>query len=73
VSAEATRLRDAVVRRVDPLEAGFTKVAVRRQNLAASAGATDFGAYFSYFSAFVMVAALLLTATFFRLAVEQRT
>lgn len=69
---EASRVRDSLVKTVDPLKAGFTSVAVRRQNVAASVGATDFGAYFSYFSAFVMVAALLLTATFFRLAVEQR-
>src|SRR6185503_7327606 len=47
-------------------------VDVRAQNLAASAGATDFGAYFSYFSFFLMVSALLLAALFFRLAVEQR-
>ena len=50
----------------------FSAVAVRDQNVAASAGATDFGAYFSYFSFFLMVAALLLTALFFRLSVEQR-
>ena len=40
--------------------------------MAASAGATDFGAYFSYFSFFLMVAALLLAALFFRLSIEQR-
>jgi putative ABC transport system permease protein len=45
---------------------------VRSQNLSASAGATDFGAYFSYFSFFLMVSALLLSALFFRLSVEQR-
>jgi ABC-type antimicrobial peptide transport system permease subunit len=45
---------------------------VRSQNLSASAGATDFGAYFSYFSFFLMVSALLLAALFFRLSVEQR-
>lgn len=50
----------------------FSTVAVRDQNVSASAGATDFGAYFSYFSFFLMVAALLLTALFFRLSVEQR-
>ncbi len=45
---------------------------VRSQNLSAAAGATDFGAYFSYFSFFLMVSALLLSALFFRLSVEQR-
>src|SRR5690606_17304088 len=38
----------------------------------ASVGATDFGAYFSYFSFFLVVSALLLTALFFRLGIEQR-
>jgi putative ABC transport system permease protein len=47
-------------------------VDVRLQNLAASVGATDFGAYFSYFSFFLMVSALLLAALFFRLSIEQR-
>jgi hypothetical protein len=31
-----------------------------------------FGAYFSYFSAFLMISALLLAALFFRLSIEQR-
>jgi ABC-type antimicrobial peptide transport system permease subunit len=47
-------------------------VDVASQNAAASAGATDFGAYFSYFSFFLMVSALMLTALFFRLSIEQR-
>jgi ABC-type lipoprotein release transport system permease subunit len=53
-------------------EEPITVVNVRSQNLSASAGATDFGAYFSYFSFFLMVSALLLSALFFRLSVEQR-
>jgi hypothetical protein len=51
---------------------GIRVIDVRSQNLSASAGATDFGAYFSYFSFFLMVSALLLAALFFRLSVEQR-
>jgi len=51
---------------------GIRVIDVRSQNLGASAGATDFGAYFSYFSFFLMVSALLLAALFFRLGVEQR-
>jgi putative ABC transport system permease protein len=51
---------------------GIRIIDVRTQNLSASAGATDFGAYFSYFSFFLMVSALLLAALFFRLSVEQR-
>ena len=57
---------------IDPIAAGFTVIDVRAQKLAASAGATDFGAYFSYFSFFLMVSALLLSALFFRLGIEQR-
>jgi hypothetical protein len=72
LDAAASRLRTAAVRVVDPLAAGFTVVDVRAQQLAASAGATDFGAYFSYFSFFLVVSALLLAGLFFRLGIEQR-
>ena len=53
-------------------EASIAATALRNQRVTASAGATDFGAYFSYFSFFLMVAALLLAALFFRLSIEQR-
>ena len=65
-------LRHQIVGGVDPVRAGLTVIDVPSQNLAASAGATDFGAYFSYFSFFLMVSALLLAALFFRLSIEQR-
>lgn len=55
-----------------PVRAGVTVVDVRAQNAAASVGATDFGAYFTYFSFFLVVSALLLTVLFFRLGIEQR-
>jgi ABC-type lipoprotein release transport system permease subunit len=71
-ATNADSLRAAIARAVDPGAAGFDVMNVRQQNLAASAGATDFGEYFAYFSAFLMVSALLLTALFFRLSVEQR-
>lgn len=45
---------------------------VRQQARAASRGSTDFGAYFVYFSFFLVAAALLLTGLFFRLGIEQR-
>jgi hypothetical protein len=45
---------------------------VREQALLSSRGATDFGAYFTYFSFFLVVSALLLAALFFRLGLEQR-
>ena len=45
---------------------------VRRLALDASAGATNFGEYFTYFSFFIVISALLLTVLFFRLGIEQR-
>ena len=58
--------------KLDPLALGFTVVAAREEGLKASAGATDFGQYFVYFSYFLVVAAMLLTGLFFKLGVEQR-
>jgi ABC-type antimicrobial peptide transport system permease subunit len=72
LKAAIDRVREEVTRDVSPSRAGFNVVDVRRQNLEASAGATDFGAYFAYFSFFLMVAALLLAALFFRLSLETR-
>ena len=57
---------------LDPFAMGFSVYEARAQGLAASRGATDFGAYFAYFSAFLVVSALLLAALFFKLGVEQR-
>ncbi len=57
---------------LDPTAMGFAVYAARVQALAASEGATDFGEYFVYFSFFLMAAALLLAALFFRLGIEQR-
>lgn len=57
---------------VDLAKDGLTLLPLREQALAASAGSTDFGMYFGMFSGFVMISALLLTALFFRLGLEQR-
>jgi ABC-type lipoprotein release transport system permease subunit len=57
---------------LDPFRMGFSVYPVRAQGLEASQGATDFGEYFLYFSFFLVVSALLLTALFFKLGVEQR-
>ena len=57
---------------LDPLQAGFSILPVRAQGLEASRGATNFGEYFLYFSFFLVISALLLTALFFKLGVEQR-
>lgn len=57
---------------LEPIRGGFSILPVRAQGLEASRGATDFGEYFLYFSFFLVVAALLLTALFFKLGIEQR-
>ncbi len=59
-------------RRIDPETVGFAVAAVRRDGLDSSRGAVDLGAYFLYFSFFLIVAAVLLSASFFRLGIEQR-
>jgi putative ABC transport system permease protein len=64
----AARLRAGM----DPLAFGLTTRDVRADGLAASRGATDFGEYFTYFSFFLVLSALILAALFFRLGVEQR-
>lgn len=58
--------------KLSPTQMGFQIVPVREQGLQASRGATDFGEYFLYFSFFLVVSALLLTALFFKLGIEQR-
>ncbi|MCA1567494.1 MAG: FtsX-like permease family protein [Acidobacteria bacterium] len=58
--------------RIDPLAANFSLYAARDEGLRASRGATDFGEYFLYFSFFLVVSALMLTALFFKLGIEQR-
>ena len=62
----------ALLRRLNPQEAGFALNAVREQGLAASRGSTDFGQYFAYFSSFLIAAAILLSVLVFKLMVEQR-
>jgi putative ABC transport system permease protein len=57
---------------LSPASAGVTFTPVREAALASSTGATDFGEYFTYFSFFIVVSAVLLALLFFRLGVEQR-
>ena len=57
---------------IDPLQAGLMVLPVRAQGLAAAQGSTDFGEYFTYFSFFLVISALVLTGLFFRLGIEQR-
>ena len=70
--AVAAALESALAQSLDPAAMGTAVVPARALALEASAGATDFGAYFTYFSFFLVVSALLLTVLFFRLGVEQR-
>lgn len=72
LSTAQAKLADALRQRLDPGAAGFAVLPVRARGLAAAEGATDFGEYFVYFSFFLIVAALLLAALFFKLGVEQR-
>src|SRR3954470_19026886 len=68
----ANRLRAALRPLLRPQAAGVTIRDVRHETLAASDGATDFGEYFTYFSFFLVAAAVILALLFFRLGVEQR-
>jgi hypothetical protein len=70
--ATASKLAAQLQADLDPAVAGVAVTPVREMALAASGGATDFGEYFTYFSFFLVVSALLLTVIFFRLGVEQR-
>ena len=63
---------ETLAREIDPEATGFTVAAARRNGLDASRGAVDLGEYFLYFSAFLIAAAVLLSASFFRLGVEGR-
>ncbi len=68
----SSRFQQGLQTAVQSAGMGLTVLPVRQEGLAASQGATDFGEYFLYFSFFLVVSALLLTALFFKLGVEQR-
>ncbi|MEP6635438.1 MAG: ABC transporter permease [Acidobacteriota bacterium] len=68
IGAFSQKLRAAL----NPNVMGLSVVPVRAQGMEASRGATDFGEYFLYFSFFLVISALLLTALFFKLGIEQR-
>jgi putative ABC transport system permease protein len=57
---------------VAPEAVGVTWIHARRLAEESASGTTDFGEYFTYFSFFLVVAALLLAVLFFRLGIEQR-
>jgi ABC-type antimicrobial peptide transport system permease subunit len=68
----AAALQKNLKERLAPESQGLTITSVRALALGASSGATDFGEYFTYFSFFIVVSALLLVVLFFRLGIEQR-
>jgi putative ABC transport system permease protein len=68
----AESLRARLQQDVPPASQGLVLIPSRRLALEASAGTTNFGEYFTYFSFFLVVSAILLAMLFFRLGVEQR-
>ncbi len=64
--------REQLRKTLEPTLTALQVIPVRSQGLDASRGATDFGEYFLYFSFFLVISALLLTALFFKLGIEQR-
>src|SRR6185295_19020604 len=73
LQAALTAYSNSLKSKLDPIKTGLSVHSVKAQGLEASRGATDFGEYFVYFSFFLVISALLLTALFFRLGVEQRS
>jgi putative ABC transport system permease protein len=67
-AAFAQKLRASI----DPQALGMAIVEPRAQALKQAEGSTDFGEYFTYFSFFLVVSALLLTGLFFQLGIGQR-
>ncbi|MBI1830588.1 MAG: FtsX-like permease family protein [Planctomycetes bacterium] len=69
-SAEA--LPEALLKALRPEQGGFVFQPVRDSAVAASAGTTDFGEYFLYFSFFLIVSALLMVGLLVRLNLDHR-
>lgn len=68
----AAAVRQRLADRLDPAQLGLAVYSPRASGLEAARGSTDFGEYFTYFSFFLVVSALLLASLFFRLGLEQR-
>ncbi len=62
----------ALLSHLDPEQAGLAFQPVKEQSLKASQGSTDFAGLFLGFSAFLIVAALLLVGLLFRLNLDRR-
>jgi putative ABC transport system permease protein len=72
LGAARTKYESALRAALDPAQLGLRVQSVKEQSLQAARGATDFGEYFTYFSFFLVVSALLLAMLFFKLGIEQR-
>jgi putative ABC transport system permease protein len=70
--ATADALGAEILSTLSPQAMGVSTYPARRLAVEASTGATDFGEYFTYFSFFLVVTALMLAVLFFKLGVEQR-
>jgi ABC-type lipoprotein release transport system permease subunit len=68
----AAQIRDGLRSTLSPASMGVALFPARAAALEAAHGATDFGEYFTYFSFFLMVSALMLSVLFFKLSIEQR-
>ncbi len=62
----------AILQALNPADFGFSFQPLRKQQLAAASGSTDFSALFLGFSFFLIFSALCLLALLAKLAVEQR-
>jgi hypothetical protein len=68
----ADTMSAGILTALQPQAMGLSAYPAREMALEAATGATDFGEYFTYFSFFLVVSALMLAVLFFRLGVEQR-
>lgn len=71
-AALVDRFRSGLRESLSPQAMGLLLYPARESALTAARGATDFGEYFTYFSFFLVVSALMLAVLFFKLGVEQR-
>ena len=69
---DADALRTELREAIDPAASGLVPQPIKRQQLAAASGTTDFTGLFLGFSFFLIASAVLLVGLLFRLGVEQR-
>lgn len=71
-AADAEEFSRRLRERLDTASLGFSFMPIKARQLEAASGSTDFAGLFIGFSFFLIVAAALLVAMLFRLAIEQR-